>query len=235
MPRSVFSGALPPKKKYELQEIAAELGLNDGGTKDELVARLKKHLDVNQDTLEDNPSFTGLYTRRKKSVQPQMAPRWVNPPWNLKHIPKLASSTRLAPTTGTKAISNQSPFGRRVTTLDPVRESTPVKDLRDVSMYLKHTISPINSTPNQSPRTIDVTTSSSLPPLPPSPSRSSIEQPPKMSAVNVTMPPIPRHDIIQSSREHLADVRAVSITRILLISLLKKNISFYQIHATYGP
>jgi hypothetical protein len=75
MPRSVFSGALPPKKKSELQEIAVELGVNDGGTKDELVARLKKHLDINQELLEDNPSFSGLYTRRKKSVQPQIAPR----------------------------------------------------------------------------------------------------------------------------------------------------------------
>ena len=77
MPRSVFSGALPPKKKSELQEIAVGLGINDGGTKEELVTRLKKHLDSNQELLEDNPSFTGLYTRRKKSVQPQIAPRCV--------------------------------------------------------------------------------------------------------------------------------------------------------------
>lgn len=192
MPRSVFSGALPPKKKFELQEIAVELGLNDGGTKDELVTRLKKHLDLNQDLLEDNPSFSGLYTRRKKSVQPHIAP-----------------SSRLVPTetTAMKTTSSKSPFGRRVTALDPVRESTPVTDLRDVSMYLKHPLSPTNSTPNQSPRPIDVTTPSSLPPLPPSPVGSSAEQAPNMLTVNVAIPQIPRHDIILRSREHLSDVR----------------------------
>lgn len=73
MPRPVFSGGLPSKKKSELQEIAVELGLNGGGTKDELVTRVKKHLDSNQELLEDNPSFSGLYTRRKRSVQPQIA------------------------------------------------------------------------------------------------------------------------------------------------------------------
>lgn len=111
-----------------------------------------------------------------------------------------------------KTTSSKSPFGRRVTALDPVRESTPVTDLRDVSMYLKHPLSPTNSTPNQSPRPIDVTTPSSLPPLPPSPVGSSAEQAPNMLTVNVTIPQIPRHDIILRSREHLSDVRTVSIS-----------------------
>lgn len=114
--------------------------------------------------------------------------------------------------TETKTASGKSPFGRRVTALDPVRESTPVTDLRDVSMYLKHPISPIQSTPNQSPRPVDVTTPSSLPPLPPSPFRSSAEQAPEIPAVNVPIPQISRRDIIQGSREHLADLRTVSAT-----------------------
>jgi hypothetical protein len=125
---------------------------------------------------------------------------------------QLAFSSRIVPTETTtmKTTNGKSPFSRRVTALDPVRELTPVTDLRDVSMYLKHPISPINSTPNQSPRPIDVTTPSSLPPLPPSPIRSSAEQTSKVSTMNVAIHPLPRHDIIQSSKEHLADVRTVS-------------------------
>lgn len=69
-----YSGALAPKKKSELQQIAIALKLSSSGTKDELQARIKKHLDNNQDALEDDPTFTGLFGRRKKSVQPQAVP-----------------------------------------------------------------------------------------------------------------------------------------------------------------
>ena len=69
-----YSGALQPKKKSELQRIAIALKLSNSGTKDELQARIKKHLDDNQDALEDDPTFAGLFGKRKRSLQPHTAP-----------------------------------------------------------------------------------------------------------------------------------------------------------------
>jgi SAP domain-containing new25 len=66
----VYSGSLQPKKKAELQDIASALNLSELGTKEELQSRIKKHLDNNQAMLEDDPSFVGLFGRRKRSVQP---------------------------------------------------------------------------------------------------------------------------------------------------------------------
>ncbi|KAJ7695163.1 hypothetical protein B0H17DRAFT_1198853 [Mycena rosella] len=119
MPTS-FTGALQPKKKSELQQIAAALEIDSSGTKDDLQSRIKKHLDNNQAELEDDPTFAGLFGRRKRSVQPTLS--------------------RVEPRRG-------------AVPLNPVRESTPVDDNRDVSAYLK-------SNP------FSPGTPSSLPPLP---------------------------------------------------------------------
>lgn len=61
-----FSGALPSKKKAELQEIATALQISDQGTKDDLQTRIKDHLDKHQTKLEEEPAFAGLFGRVKR-------------------------------------------------------------------------------------------------------------------------------------------------------------------------
>ncbi|KAK0497703.1 hypothetical protein EDD18DRAFT_1461730 [Armillaria luteobubalina] len=115
-----FSGSLQPKKKADLQHIATSLGISDAGTKDELQLRIKKHLDNNQDVLEVDPQYAGLYgirsrggaVARKPSLQPQ-----------------LPSSSRLAPP---KEPTPPSP--RKAVPMDPVVE-TPGRG--EVSVMLK--------------------------------------------------------------------------------------------------
>nr|GAT55075.1 predicted protein [Mycena chlorophos] len=66
---SVFSGSLAAKRKQDLQAIASALTLESSGTKEDLQTRIKGHLDKNPD-LEDDPTFSGLFGRRKRSVPP---------------------------------------------------------------------------------------------------------------------------------------------------------------------
>ena len=74
MTTTVYSGSLQPKKKAELREIALALRINDTGTKEEVQHRIRKHLDDNQATLEDDPAFSGLFTRRKRTVPQSIHP-----------------------------------------------------------------------------------------------------------------------------------------------------------------
>ncbi|KAF8064105.1 Rft protein-domain-containing protein [Lyophyllum atratum] len=185
----IFTGALMPKKKSELQDIAIALRISDQGTKDEILNRIKKHLELNPD-LEEDSSFAGLFgNRRKRSVQPQSS------------VP----SARSASITETAKPSSR---GRRVVALDPVRESTPNNDLRDVSMFLKHPASPFESTPNQSPLQDVVITPSSLPPLPPSPAKSLMEHIPAPPDVDVLAAKIKDNELLRNSMEMLERFRA---------------------------
>ncbi|KAF9471930.1 hypothetical protein BDN70DRAFT_887571 [Pholiota conissans] len=197
-----YSGALPPKKKSELQEIASALRLSDQGTKDELQARIKKHLDANQDALEDDPAFAGLFGRRRRSVQPQSAPA-------------VASSGRFALSATSDPFEKpKSSSSRRA--LDAIKEdtATPSKDLRDVSMFLKNPlISPAESTPVQSPRQslIDPTTPSSLPPLPPSapasPTKIIVDHLPNVADVRAAVES-KQQQVLQNGNELLVALRA---------------------------
>lgn len=109
-----FSGSLLPKNKTELKSIASALTISDAGTREELQARIKAHLDAHS-KLENDPRFAGLYGRKsRKSVEKEKEP-----------------------TPSASAKPNSSRFAPRKFLLDSPIESTPVKDLRDVSLFLK--------------------------------------------------------------------------------------------------
>ncbi|KAG5340633.1 hypothetical protein C0989_000990 [Termitomyces sp. Mn162] len=181
MAAPVFSGALVPKKKQELQDIALALKLSDGGTKDEIMNRIKRHLELNPD-LEEDPSFSGLFgSRRRRSVQPQ--PLIIHP----------------------QAKPNSR--GRRVVPLDPVRELTPINDLRDISMFLKNPASPYDETPEQSPQQAVAITPSSSPPLPPSPIKSIVQRLSAISNVESLTFKIKDNELLPNSIELLEQFR----------------------------
>lgn len=68
----VYSGALQPKKKGELQVIADALSLATTGTKDDIQTRIKEHLDAHD--LSDDPQFGGLYVGKRKTRKEDVAP-----------------------------------------------------------------------------------------------------------------------------------------------------------------
>lgn len=69
---SVYSGALQPKKKSELQEIAEALDLSTSGTKDDIQTRIKEHLDAYD--LSESAQFAGLYVGKRRTRKEEAAP-----------------------------------------------------------------------------------------------------------------------------------------------------------------
>ena len=67
-----YSGALQPKKKSELQEIAEALELATTGTKDDIQTRIKEYLDAYD--LSEDPQFGGLYVGKRKTRKEEVAP-----------------------------------------------------------------------------------------------------------------------------------------------------------------
>ena len=137
--------------------------------------------------------------------------------------PNHHTSTRFAPPTGpdlkpSSGKSSAVAVSRRVTALDPIRESTPVADLHDVSTFLKNPFSPADdssSTNHGSPssqRELGLVTPSSLPPLPPSPSRSILEHISRRPDVDVIVETLRRKEeiVLQNGNEMFVAFRAVS-------------------------
>ncbi|KIM56254.1 hypothetical protein SCLCIDRAFT_133118 [Scleroderma citrinum Foug A] len=135
MAPTTYSGALQPKKKAELLEIALALDISEKGTKEEIQARIKKHLDDNPH-LGDNPAFTGLFGRRKRSVQPHL-PSSCSVPSSTSE----SAADAVAKKTGVSVKTNgpvHTRASRRSAVLDAVREGTPVPEAREVSMMFKN-------------------------------------------------------------------------------------------------
>ncbi|KAJ4500650.1 hypothetical protein C8R41DRAFT_899741 [Lentinula lateritia] len=158
-----FAGSLQPKKKSDLQSLASALNISTEGTKEEVQTRIKMYLDKNQSELAEDPQFSGLYDRRRRRKESALPP-----PGN-----------RLTMDSGSERSHN----APRVAPLGPVYESTPVKDLSDVSAFLKNPpLSPSESDGRASPSRRRTTRSSlaitdaphNIPPSPTSPETSSI-------------------------------------------------------------
>ncbi|KAG2145497.1 uncharacterized protein EDB93DRAFT_1151357 [Suillus bovinus] len=172
-----FSGTIPSKKKADLQAIAVALNISDTGTREDLQGRIKRHLEQHQSQYEDDPTFSGLYGKKKKSIQTPIE-RFVpsSPDEQEEKLHKSPQVTR----------------SRRIVPLDP-RETTPVDDMRNVSIMLKNLpISPdAESTPTSSAK--------------PSPQRKPESARP-ITSIQRTRPVVPK-PVAQVARESLANLQ----------------------------
>ena len=116
----------------------------------------------------------------------------------------------------------QSSGRRSITTLDPITEVTPTKDLRDVSTFLKRPLSPESNSSITSP----------VPP-PPSPSKSLIERLHDVPVQSVVR--LRGQEILQSGNELVIALRSVSEVPSACIRGVKSiAFSFCQTPATFG-
>ncbi|KAI6161559.1 hypothetical protein EDD17DRAFT_1586820 [Pisolithus thermaeus] len=129
MAQIVYTGSLQVKKKSELREIAVALHISDKGTRDDLLLRIRKHLEENQQ-LENDPVFVGLFSKLKRSVQPQSATASRSAPSSASESPGVVLVQQIESPKHTRST-------RRFNVPDIVRESTPAPDVREVSMMLK--------------------------------------------------------------------------------------------------
>ena len=119
-------------------------------------------------------------------------------------------SGRFAPSSSEITEKSKPSSGRRIIALDLIRESTPVKDLRDVSKFLKEPLTPMGDSPDPPSRQIAPITPTSLPLLPPSTVKSLINHLPKASDLNAVIQSS-QQEIIQNGNELLAAIRIVII------------------------
>ncbi|KAI0038912.1 hypothetical protein FA95DRAFT_1577934 [Auriscalpium vulgare] len=67
---TVFSGSLSSKKKDELEDIAAALGLSEDGLKADIQDRIQRHLEMHPQ-LAENPRFAELFTSMARGRGPR--------------------------------------------------------------------------------------------------------------------------------------------------------------------
>lgn len=96
---------------------------------------------------------------------------------------------------------------RRTLPLDPIDERGSSDDLGEGVTVTKN---PFALRTPQSQRKVDLTTPSSLPPLPPSPAKSIIEHLTTPPDVGVIVEQIKQHEVVQNSQELLNLLRGVS-------------------------
>ncbi|KAH7911785.1 hypothetical protein BJ138DRAFT_1149773 [Hygrophoropsis aurantiaca] len=195
-----FSGSLQTKKKAELLEIAQALRISDAGTKEDLQIRIKKHLDKNQADLEDAPAFAGLFGKKKS----QPAFRRFMPPVEPKVSPvEESASTKTSGSSPRNTRSNH-----HTALLDPlgsVRQSTPISDMRDVSMMLKNP--PFSPPADEEPSVIVENRSIREKELPRSPAKYIIPSPTKLQRTANAAVVKSSEVVTRQTVESLLDVR----------------------------
>ncbi|KAL5479073.1 hypothetical protein ACEPAI_2361 [Sanghuangporus weigelae] len=143
-----YSGSLQVKKKGELKDICQSLGINDAGTREELQQRIKKHLDDHSAELENDPTFSGLYTTRSARRQRSLQPSNVSP--HDDHVAEPPKFTSI-PEEGT---------------LTP-----PTEDLGDVSTMIPESSQTPVESPRSSRRKKPTSTGTAVPSQPSSPAK----------------------------------------------------------------
>ncbi|KAG9019435.1 hypothetical protein FRB90_002258 [Tulasnella sp. 427] len=132
---TIYSGALQPKKKHELQALAADLGLDNTGTKDDVQERIKSHLASNQELAQDE-RFAGLYSRKRvvralkeSSAQPPDVPSGDD----VHHAMTRRSSQRIFPSPDSKRrlteVPEPEPESEQAVAEAPQPPSSPVRSM----------------------------------------------------------------------------------------------------------
>ncbi|KAL5520232.1 hypothetical protein ACEPAG_9445 [Sanghuangporus baumii] len=145
---ATLSCSLQVKKKGELKDICQSLGINDGGTREELQQRIRKHLDDHSSELENDPTFSGLYTTRSVRRQRSVQPSNVSP-----HGDQVAEPPKFT------SIPEEG-------TLTP-----PTEDLGDVSTMIPESSQTPVESPRSSPRKKPTSTGTAVPSQPSSPAK----------------------------------------------------------------